>query len=118
MLHKSISRFSIIVSLFDWIQGPYIENTRTHLQKSLGDDNVLVVKFADIPGHMNTADKFGIYCTYYSQVAEDGIILGLRRYRFFSKFFPSNIASLSLLFYSLQSLSSPLSESTTYEFYG
>jgi hypothetical protein len=44
------------------------------------------VKFADIPGLTNSADNFGIYCMYYRQVAEDGIFVGLRRYRFFSKF--------------------------------
>ncbi|TVU21362.1 hypothetical protein EJB05_30992, partial [Eragrostis curvula] len=62
--------------------GPFIENTRTHLQKCLGDENVLIVKFADIPGDMSTTDKFGIYCTYYNPVSESGIILGLRRYLF------------------------------------
>lgn len=77
-----------MVPFFNFSQGPFMENTRTHLQKCLGDDNVLIVKFADIPGHMNYTDKFGIYCTYYNQVSEDGIILGLRRYRFFSKAFP------------------------------
>ena len=56
---------------------------RTQLQKVVGDDNVLIVKFADIPELMNSADNFGTY----RQVAEDGILLGLRRYRFFSKFF-------------------------------
>lgn len=63
-----------------------MENTRTHLQKIVGDDNVLIVKFTDIPDLNNNTDKLGIYCQYYSQVANDGIVLGLRRYRFFSKF--------------------------------
>lgn len=64
-------------------KGPYMENTRTHLQKIVGDDNVLIVKFADIPGLENNTDNLGIYCQYYSQVANDGIVLGLRRYHFF-----------------------------------
>ncbi|XP_039822069.1 probable RNA-dependent RNA polymerase 3 isoform X4 [Panicum virgatum] len=64
-------------------KGPYVENTRTHLQKIVGDDNVLIVKFADIPDLVNKIDKFGIYCTFYSQLANDGILLGLRRYHYF-----------------------------------
>ncbi|CAL4978427.1 unnamed protein product [Urochloa decumbens] len=64
-------------------KGPYVENTRTHLQKIVGDDNVLIVKFADIPGLVHNTDKLGIYGTFYSHVADDGILLGLRRYRFF-----------------------------------
>ena len=34
----------------------------------------------------NNTDNLCIYCQYYSQVANDGIVLGLRQYRFFSKF--------------------------------
>ncbi|KAL6838697.1 hypothetical protein ACP4OV_031411 [Aristida adscensionis] len=71
-----------IVTIF---KGPYVEDTRTHLQKVVGDDNVLIVKFADIDirGCMNNSDKLGIYCMFYNQVAQHGILLGLRRYRFF-----------------------------------
>ncbi|KAF8705693.1 hypothetical protein HU200_030888 [Digitaria exilis] len=66
--------------LNDALAGPYFDNTRTHLQKVVGDDNVLIVKFADVPGVKNSADNFGIYCMYYRQIAEDGIFLGLRRF--------------------------------------
>lgn len=83
-INFSISRCRIL--LFGHVQGPYVDNTRTHLQKVVGDDNVLIVKFADVPGIENSADNFGIYCMYYRQIAEDGIFLGLRRYRFFRKF--------------------------------
>jgi len=72
--------------LLDWVQGPYVDNKRTYLQKIVGDGNILIVKFADIPGLRNSADNFGMPCMFYRQVAEDGILLGLRRYRFFSKF--------------------------------
>ncbi|KAF8663268.1 hypothetical protein HU200_055878 [Digitaria exilis] len=75
-------RHDSIVTIF---KGPYIDNTRTHLQKVVGDDNVLIVKFADIPEIENNADKFGIYCMHYHQIVEDGILLGLRQYRFFLK---------------------------------
>ena len=82
MMYQFVYKFTI----FDLIQGPYVENTRTHLQNIVGDDNVLIVKFADIPDLQNNTDNLCIYCQYYSQVANDGIVLGLRRYRFFSKF--------------------------------
>ncbi|KAG8045592.1 hypothetical protein GUJ93_ZPchr0008g11729 [Zizania palustris] len=62
-------------------KGPYVENVRTHLQKVVGDDNVLVVKFMEKPS--GTKTNFSTYCQHYHNVAEDGIVLGLRRYRFF-----------------------------------
>jgi len=34
----------------------------------------------------NNTDNLHIYCQYYSHVTNDGIVLGLRRYCFFSKF--------------------------------
>ncbi|XBI26024.1 hypothetical protein VPH35_050829 [Triticum aestivum] len=58
-------------------KGPYVQNTRTHLQKNVGDDNVLLVKF------MGPSSESVIDFLPYHKVAEDGIILGLRRYRFF-----------------------------------
>ena len=56
-----------------------MENKRTLLQKVLGDDNVLVVKFM-VPSDKSTFD----FCRqHYHKVVEDGIIFGLRRYDFF-----------------------------------
>ncbi|KAJ1282152.1 hypothetical protein BS78_03G028600 [Paspalum vaginatum] len=63
-------------------KGPYVEYTRNYLQKVVGDDNVLIVKFADIPDLIYNTDRFSVYCQYYSQVANDGILLDLRQYRF------------------------------------
>uniref|UniRef100_A0A0A9CK16 RDR3 n=1 Tax=Arundo donax TaxID=35708 RepID=A0A0A9CK16_ARUDO len=54
LYHCNIEKRSdSIVTLF---KGPYLENTRTHLQKVVGDDSVLIVKFADIDitGNMQT----------------------------------------------------------------
>lgn len=82
---------SYILTLFDWRQGPYIQNTRTHLQKIVGDDNVLLVKF------MGQSSESVTDFLPYHKVAEDGIILGLRRYRFFGKFSSYNILNFSLL---------------------
>ena len=55
-----------------------MDNKRTHLQKVLGDDNVLVVKFM-VPSD-NNAD---FYRQQYHKIVEDGIVLGLRLYHFF-----------------------------------
>lgn len=53
-----------------------MESTGTHLHKVLGDDNVLTVKFADVPGHE-------LYYSTYRELAKIGIMIGLRRYQFF-----------------------------------
>ncbi|KAE8778385.1 hypothetical protein D1007_48730 [Hordeum vulgare] len=58
-------------------KGPYVQNMRTHLQKIVGDDNVLLVKF------MGQSSEPVTDFLPYHKVAEDGIILGLRCYRFF-----------------------------------
>jgi RNA-dependent RNA polymerase len=47
-----------------------MENKRTLLQKVLGDDNVLIVKFM-VPSDKST---FDFYRQHYHKVAEDGII--------------------------------------------
>nr|AHL27588.1 RNA-dependent RNA polymerase 5 [Salvia miltiorrhiza] len=52
-------------------KGPYLNSSRTHLQRSLGDDNVLTVKF--LAKEIYPARK----------IVEEGLIVGLRRYRFF-----------------------------------
>jgi len=57
-----------------------MDNKRTHLQKVLGDDIVLVVKFM-VPSD-NNAD---FYRQQYHKIVEDGIVLGLRLYRFFGE---------------------------------
>ncbi|PHT42388.1 hypothetical protein CQW23_16413 [Capsicum baccatum] len=49
-------------------KGPYLE--RTHLQRALRDDNVLIVKFVEDASCANI-------------IIEEGILVGLRRYRFF-----------------------------------
>nr|XP_018461405.1 PREDICTED: probable RNA-dependent RNA polymerase 5 isoform X1 [Raphanus sativus] len=58
------------------LKGPLVESTGTHLHKVLGDDNVLTVKFADVPGHE-------LYYSTYREFAKNGIMIGLRRYQFF-----------------------------------
>ncbi|GMI94841.1 hypothetical protein like AT2G19930 [Hibiscus trionum] len=59
-------------------KGPYFEKTRSHLQRVLGDDNVLAVKF-DRDGKSSVDSGFD----EFKKVAKDGILVGLRRYRFF-----------------------------------
>ncbi|XP_072964197.1 probable RNA-dependent RNA polymerase 3 isoform X2 [Typha angustifolia] len=64
-------------------KGPYLQTTKTHLQRVLGDDNVLVVKFAEMNEESRSAYSFGTYCFVYHKVAEEGIMVGLHCYRFF-----------------------------------
>ncbi|XP_047333491.1 probable RNA-dependent RNA polymerase 5 [Impatiens glandulifera] len=52
-----------------FFKGPFLTTTRTHLQRKLGDENVLLVKFTDEAG--------------FRKVAEQGVLVGLRLYRFF-----------------------------------
>ncbi|KAK1421861.1 hypothetical protein QVD17_24543 [Tagetes erecta] len=56
-------------------KGPYLDKKKTHLQRAIGDENVLIVKFTE-PADMMT-------CKNYEMIAEAGILVGLRRYRFF-----------------------------------
>ncbi|EYU30717.1 hypothetical protein MIMGU_mgv1a001145mg [Erythranthe guttata] len=54
-----------------YFKGPYLNSMKTHLQRSLGDDNILIVKFLE-DGAFGTGN-----------IAQEGILVGLRRYRFF-----------------------------------
>ncbi|KAB2618468.1 RNA-dependent RNA polymerase 5 [Pyrus ussuriensis x Pyrus communis] len=63
--------------------GPYQRTTkRTLLQKILGDDSILMVKFADAVNDKDPRKKMGLYVDY-SKVAREGILVGLRQYCFF-----------------------------------
>ncbi|KAL6585923.1 hypothetical protein OROMI_002567 [Orobanche minor] len=53
-----------------YFKGPCLNSTRTHLQRSLGDDNILIVKFPE-DGPPVT-----------DNIVKEGILVGLRRYRF------------------------------------
>ncbi|KAG9148868.1 hypothetical protein Leryth_020825 [Lithospermum erythrorhizon] len=52
-------------------KGPYLNAAGTHLQREVGDDNVLIVKFL----------QEGTYCS--KSIADEGIFIGLRQYHFF-----------------------------------
>ncbi|TYK10155.1 putative RNA-dependent RNA polymerase 5 isoform X2 [Cucumis melo var. makuwa] len=64
-------------------KGPFLNNTKTHLQRVLGDDNVLMVKFAEDKSDTHLPNHTGGSFYAYNKIARDGILLGLRRYRFF-----------------------------------
>ncbi|KAJ7973801.1 RNA-dependent RNA polymerase [Quillaja saponaria] len=64
-------------------KGPYLETTRTLLQKALGDDNVLIVKFAGNVNGRSLTTSSQDYNVHYRMLGEKGILVGLRRYRFF-----------------------------------
>ncbi|XP_033130568.1 probable RNA-dependent RNA polymerase 5 isoform X1 [Brassica rapa] len=63
------------------LKGPLLEPTGTHLHKVLGDDNVLTVKFEDVPKNSSTYSNDPY--SAYKRIAKKGIMIGLRRYQFF-----------------------------------
>lgn len=69
-------------SLWRLIQGPFLVKTRTHLHNVLGDDNVLMVKFADTDDRYNAG---------YDKIAKNGILVGLRLYCFFGEPFLNSL---------------------------
>ncbi|OMO58283.1 RNA-dependent RNA polymerase, eukaryotic-type [Corchorus olitorius] len=62
-------------------KGPYLDKARNHLQKVLGDDNILNVKFDNINDDKSSA--WNRRYAVYRKIAKEGILVGLRRYRFF-----------------------------------
>ena len=78
--------FDIPIVILDnfMTQGPYLGTTRTHLQRELVDDNILIVKFAvesmSITNRITgSTDKDSAF----NMIAKEGILVGLRHYRFF-----------------------------------
>ncbi|XP_049934875.1 probable RNA-dependent RNA polymerase 5 isoform X2 [Nymphaea colorata] len=64
-------------------QGPYFHHTTNILQRVLGDDNVLLVKFAETENASGSKLHLPQYTNIFHNVADDGIYVGLRLYRFF-----------------------------------
>ncbi|KAK9715405.1 hypothetical protein RND81_06G162700 [Saponaria officinalis] len=62
-------------------KGPYLNTTTTLLQRVLKDENVLMVKFAEDKPLTNGPSE--VSYPNFCNVAEEGIFLGPRRYRFF-----------------------------------
>ncbi|POO00833.1 RNA-dependent RNA polymerase-type [Trema orientale] len=72
-------------------KGPFLSNTKTHLQKVLGDDNVLRVKFAEeVNGNSGTGSRDHNYAGY-RKIAREGILVGLRRYCFFGELLSNSV---------------------------
>lgn len=70
------------------IKGPFLNKKRTHLQKVLGDDNVVVVQFAEDATKMGSnGGSSGSNYAVYEKILKEGILVGLRRYQFFGKIF-------------------------------
>ncbi|WRX34924.1 RNA-dependent RNA polymerase [Theobroma cacao] len=61
-------------------KGPYLETSRNHLQRVLGDENILIVKFANVTDGKTSAGN--VCYAEYKKIAL-GLLVGLRRYRFF-----------------------------------
>ncbi|CAN6541027.1 unnamed protein product [Malus baccata var. baccata] len=64
-------------------KGPFLNKERTLLQKVLGDDNVLMMKFADEGNGTGPSNSYNNKYVTYCKVAREGILVGLRRFRFF-----------------------------------
>ncbi|KAE9600337.1 putative RNA-directed RNA polymerase [Lupinus albus] len=64
-------------------KGPILQSTWTHLQKSLGDENVLVVKFAEESNVRDSVTNVQESSALYRKFGKEGIHVGLRLYRFF-----------------------------------
>nr|KYP37196.1 putative RNA-dependent RNA polymerase 3 [Cajanus cajan] len=64
-------------------KGPILQSTQRHLQKSLGDDNVLQVKFAEDGNGKNLRTSAEEANELYGKFGKEGIQVGLRLYRFF-----------------------------------
>jgi hypothetical protein len=78
--HFKIFCAKYIVVSFDHVQGPSFHKTKTHLQRVLGDENVLAVKLAEEVAGRN-------YYSMYHKIAREEICVGSRRYCFFGKLF-------------------------------
>ncbi|CAL0322159.1 unnamed protein product [Lupinus luteus] len=65
-------------------KGPILQSTWTHLQKSLGDENVLVVKFSEERNVRDSVTNVQEPAALYRKFGKEGIHVGLRLYRFFA----------------------------------
>ncbi|PWA94619.1 RNA-dependent RNA polymerase family protein [Artemisia annua] len=59
-------------------KGPHLDTKKTHLQRVVGDENVLIVKFAEFDDNYDKMTRIN-----YVKIAEAGILVGLSRYRLF-----------------------------------
>ncbi|KAJ4838997.1 hypothetical protein Tsubulata_021451 [Turnera subulata] len=65
-------------------KGPYLTKLSNFLQRSLGDDNVLLVKFAEAGSDARDSTNTSVdHFAKYQNIVREGIMVGLRRYRFF-----------------------------------
>ncbi|KAG9449119.1 hypothetical protein H6P81_009084 [Aristolochia fimbriata] len=59
-------------------KGPYLRQKKTHLQRVLGDENLLDVRFSDLLDKKSSS-SLATYC----KVSQEGIIVAMRRFQFF-----------------------------------
>ncbi|KAK9071253.1 hypothetical protein SSX86_009821 [Deinandra increscens subsp. villosa] len=65
------------------LKGPYLNTRRTHLQRELGDENVLIVQLVDDPNTPDTPPNQCNWIAVYRRLS-GGISVGLRHYRLFA----------------------------------
>lgn len=66
--------------IFFYVQGPYLQKETTHMHRVLGEDNILLVKFAEKEGDRNSSSN-----PVYHRIGKEGILVGLRRFQFFGE---------------------------------
>ena len=73
-----------IVNLPFFNQGPFLAKTATLLQKTVGDENVMVVKFLEKEIEGRTESPMW-QCDAFNKVFKEGISVGRKCYRFCSE---------------------------------
>ena len=64
-------------------QGPYLSKHRNILQRTLGEDNILMVNFEGVKNERDSvSSSLDDYFAKYNKILREGIHVGLRCYRF------------------------------------
>uniref|UniRef100_A0A6N2MQX4 RNA-dependent RNA polymerase n=1 Tax=Salix viminalis TaxID=40686 RepID=A0A6N2MQX4_SALVM len=65
-------------------KGPYLSEQRNILQRTLGEDNILIVNFEGVKNERDSvSSSLDDYFAKYNKILREGIHVGLRCYRFF-----------------------------------
>ncbi|KAH9616801.1 hypothetical protein KSS87_004454 [Heliosperma pusillum] len=69
-------------------KGPFLNKTTTLLQKEIGDENVLVVKFLEEQTESIESGSWSVMsCPAFNKIAHEGIYVGRKHFQFFGEFF-------------------------------
>ena len=79
------------------MQGPFLNPASTLLQRALQDENVLIVKFAEDTQSSRAKIHTDFLYSRFHKVAQEGIWLGRKHYRFFGQFLLNTVSVMHLL---------------------